>query len=100
VVGSATQCDSDRHDYDRIFPLARPAPTPPPPPQEDDDMAKPILLQKSGDHRVLYTDGVTAWHVPTPTVHGIIRQLGAAHVVLPANMAPLWDALWTVRTEP
>ncbi len=79
--------------------LALPSPPPvviPVLDEEEDDMAN-TLVRKEGDSRVLYTNGVRSWHVPSPKVFEICKKLLGMRkaVTIPA---PLWDALWD-RTQ-
>ena len=63
-------------------------------PEEDEDMAI-VLVKTAGDSRVLRTDGVSSWHVPSM---GVLRQLQALGDDAPVNIPKeLFDALWKAR---
>ena len=63
-------------------------------PEEDEDMAI-VLVKTAGDSRVLRTDGVSSWHVPSM---GVLRQLQALGDDAPVNIPEeLFQALWEAR---
>ena len=77
-------------------PLPNCSPVAPRPPwvEEDEDMAI-VLVKTAGSSKVLRTDGVSSWHVPSM---GVLRQLQALGDDEPVNIPKeLFDALWKAR---